>query len=82
MMVGLSRVQSVWLRVNLSVGQKKRENGGGGAMSGKPGRYHSARTDSPPALCAAATLQLLAVCVISGKRGILSTTGNVESVEK
>jgi len=51
-------------------------------MSGKLGRYHGTRTDSPPALCAAATLQLLAVWVVSGKRDILSTRGNVENAEK
>lgn len=53
---------------------------GGGYV--KLGRYHSRRADSPPALCAAAILQLLAVWAISGKREVLSIRGNVENAEK
>ena len=51
-------------------------------MSEKLGRYHGTRTDSPPAFRAAATLQLLVVWAISGKRDVLSTGGNVGSAEK
>ena len=59
MKVRLSRAHWVQLRVNLSVEQKE-----GKIMSEDFGRYHSTRTDSPPALSAAATLQLLAVWTI------------------
>ena len=82
MMVGLSRIQLASLQANLSVEQEERGNGSGGTMSGKSGRYRSTRTDSPPALSAAAILQLLAVWSISGKRGVLSTRGDVEGAEK
>jgi len=48
-------------------------------MSGKRGRYDGRRSDSPPAFSAAATLQLLAVCAVSRKRDVLSTSSNVEN---
>lgn len=46
---------------------------GGGVVSAILGRYHGTRTDLPPALCAAATLQVSLVWAISGKRDVLNT---------
>ena len=56
--------------MNLSVEQK--EGKMGALLSEILGRYHGTRTDLPPALCAAATLQVLFVWAISGKRYVLS----------
>lgn len=56
--------------MNLSVEQRRRKDGG--VVSEILGRYHGTKTDLPPALCAAATLQVSVVWAISGKRDVLS----------